>query len=312
MAFSMSLIINMMMLSITVCRPDGQSSGMPVVGECGPASHSLWNMEKLRKPPEVVWLDRKSKVRSLLYKGLAFHNKATQVFAYYSNPDLIKGSVASGRKFPAVVLVHGGGGSAFPEWVEQWARNGYAAIAMDLSGHDGEGKRLATAGPDQSAYNKFQAITNGGPKQSWPYHAIADVILAHSFLLGLPEVDSSRTCITGISWGGYLTCMAASLDNRFKAAAPVYGCGFYDETKVFGTYLQSLPPKSRKEWMESFDPSYYLSRAREKFLFINSNQDKYYTLFPFDKTCRLIYLEDENQLSVSSELLINCCQLNQM
>lgn len=276
-----SVMKKLMLLFIPACMSAGPRLRSP---------HSLWNMKKLGVPPEVIWLDKKSKVRSLLYKGLNYHNKGTEVFAYYSNPDLINGSAPSGNKFPAVVLVHGGGGRAFPQWVEEWARNGYAAIAMDLSGRDGEGKRLAMAGPDQSAENKFQAIVKDGLKGTWPYHAIADVILAHSFLLGLPEVDSSRTCITGISWGGYLTCMAASLDSRFKAAAPVYGCGFYDETRVFGAYLQDLPSKFRKKWMENFDPSFYLDRAAGKFLFVNSNQDKYYTLFPYNKTCRLIPL----------------------
>ena len=45
--------------------------------------------------------------------------------------------------------------------------------------------------------------------------------------------------MTGISWGGYLTCLVASLDSRFIAAAPVYGCGFYDESDVFKQNLNA-------------------------------------------------------------------------
>jgi len=29
--------------------------------------------------------------------------------------------------------------------------------------------------------------------------------------------------VTGISWGGYLTCIVAGIDDRLKAAVPVYG-----------------------------------------------------------------------------------------
>lgn len=49
----------------------------------------------------------------------------------------------------------------------------------------------------------------------------------------MKQVDADKTCLTGISWGGYLTCIVAALDNRFKAAAPVYGCGYMDELKFF-------------------------------------------------------------------------------
>ena len=33
-----------------------------------------------------------------------------------------------------MVLVHGGGGTAFAEWVKAWTSRGYAAIAMDTCG----------------------------------------------------------------------------------------------------------------------------------------------------------------------------------
>ena len=251
-------------------------------------SNLLWDLKALSKPPEVKWIDQKHGVHALLFKALNYEGKPTEVFAYYSNPDLIKGLQTSGAKYPGIVLVHGGGGRAFPNWVAQWAKEGYAAIAMDLSGRNGDGKRLTDGGPDQTAENKFQKISTVNLKDMWPYHAVADVILAHSLLLSMPEVDTSKTCITGISWGGYLTCIVASLDSRFKAAAPVYGCGYYDETDVFGEFLHNLTPGDRKKWIKNFDPSNYLSFAPERFLFINGNQDKYYTLVPYHKTYGLV------------------------
>jgi len=101
-------------------------------------------------------------------------------------------------------------------------------------------------------------------------------------------VDINKTGITGISWGGYITCIAASLDNRFKAAIPVYGCGYYDESDIFKEDLNRLSSESRKKWMEYFDPSVYLPFARQKFLFINGNKDKFYNVVPYHKTYSLI------------------------
>lgn len=244
----------------------------------------LWDLKALHKSPNVEWSDQKSAVRSLLYHSVDYQDKPTQVFAYYSNPDILAGRPSTGKRFPAVVLVHGGGGMAFKQWVEKWAANGYAAIAMDLSGRDGGGEKLTQAGPEQSDENKFQKITEGNLKNVWTYHAIASVILAHSWLLNLPEVDPGKTGITGISWGGYLTCIAAGLDARFKVAVPVYGCGYYNESDVFKKMLNALSPADQQKWMEYFDPSVYLPYAKARFLFMNGNKDLHYNVMPYHKT----------------------------
>ena len=46
-----------------------------------------------------------------------------------------------------------------------------------------------------------------------------------SLLAAQPEADPDRIGITGISWGGYLTCIVAGLDGRLKLAVPLYARG---------------------------------------------------------------------------------------
>ena len=77
-------------------------------------------------------------------------------------------------------------------------------------------------------------------EDQWPYHAVADVILAHSLLRSMPEVDAGRIGITGISWGGYLTCVVSGLDDRFRFAVPVYGCGFLGDNSTWAPALEKL------------------------------------------------------------------------
>lgn len=255
----------------------------------------LWNLKELSKPPKVEWLTTNEKVKSLLYESVTYEGKPTQVFAYYSNPDLIHGKPASKKKFPGIVLVHGGGGTAFKQWVEKWAAEGYAAIAMDLSGNGADGKKIARPGADQADTNKFDKLETNDPKDVWTYYSVSSILLAHSFLLNLPEVDASRTAVTGISWGGYLTCLVGSLDNRFKAAVPVYGCAYYDQSDVFKHSVNRLTPATRAKWMQHFDPSSYLPYAKPQFLFVNGNKDKFYNVVPYDKTYKLI---PESQRSV--------------
>ncbi|WP_169720072.1 hypothetical protein [Dyadobacter alkalitolerans] len=62
--------------------------------------------------PEVKWISRSGPLHKLLYRSVDYEGKPTEVFAYYSNPDIISGKTGSG-KFPGMVLIHGGGGKAF-------------------------------------------------------------------------------------------------------------------------------------------------------------------------------------------------------
>ena len=77
----------------------------------------------------------------------ALAEAATRVFAYYGLP-----KVAPGTKVPGMVLVHGGGGTAFDAWVRLWNSRGYAAIAMDTCGCVPIG-----------SYGKWQRHAAGGP-----------------------------------------------------------------------------------------------------------------------------------------------------
>lgn len=247
----------------------------------------VWDLKKLSEAPAFSWLNTKNPVRSLAFDGPIYNDKPTRVFAYYSNPALLHGTKPENHKYPGIILVHGGGGKAFKEWVEKWAANGYAALAVDLSATGGNGDKFDGKGPGQNKKEKFEDIARGDFKNMWSYHAVADVILAHSLLLSLPEVEAEKTVITGISWGGYLTCLAASLDNRFKAAAPVYGCGFYSDC-VFRSDLTKMSSSDSIKWLKNFDPSSYLTFANQPFLFINGNKDAWFYVNAYHKTYSLI------------------------
>lgn len=52
-------------------------------------------------------------IKALLYEGLPKGGTPTRIFAYMGVPE----SASPANPVPAVVLVHGGGGHAFAEWV---------------------------------------------------------------------------------------------------------------------------------------------------------------------------------------------------
>jgi len=277
-----------------------------------------WNLTALKSQvPAMNWVRQDQSVHSLTYAGENFQGHPTEVFAFYASP-ITLGEAKPGTKFPGVVLIHGGGGTAFADWVYLWAKRGYAAIAMDLSGsrppdptfdpktgapvgHQSDSKlrtRLPNGGPNHGHPEKFDSI-GGDTSDDWPFHAAASVMRAHSLLRSFAEVDAEHTAVTGISWGGYTTCLVASLDNRFKAAVPVYGCGFLHEGEsVQKPSIDKLGDR-KAAWVKEYDPGSLLPRCRVPILFVNGTNDVHYVLDSYMKSFNVVPGEKQMRIQVN-------------
>jgi dienelactone hydrolase len=238
-----------------------------------------WDLPTLRQPPRVTGLTDGKALTPLYYDGEPYRGKPTCVFAYLARP------VEAAGRLPAMVLVHGGGGTAFKEWAELWAQRGYVALAMDLAGKGPNRQRLPDGGPDQDDQAKFEAE---GVKDFWSYQAVASVIRGVSLVASLPDVDPERIGITGISWGGYLTCIVAGLDDRLKVAVPVYGGGYLHENSTWLPIFQKMTTARRALWVDHFEPSRYLGQAKMPMLFVNGTNDGAYPLDSYQKSYRLV------------------------
>jgi dienelactone hydrolase len=234
-----------------------------------------WDLKTLATPPKVTVLKEEPGLLTLTYTNVPYLGKPTQVFAYLAIPQ-------GTGPFPAMVLVHGGGGTAFREWAELWAKRGYVALAMDLAGATPEKKRLADGGPPQDDNTKFNFEK---VEDAWTYHAVAAVIHGVSLLAARKDVDAERIGITGISWGGYLTCIVAGVDQRLKVAVPVYGCGFLADNSVWKkNYFDKWSPEQRENWLKHFGPERYVGQAQMPVLFVNGTNDFAYPLDSYQKT----------------------------
>ncbi len=241
-----------------------------------------WEMAALSKPPQTYPAPgpQAEGVQALFYEGPPLEGKRTTVFAFYGKP---KGASAK-RKVPGIVLVHGGGGTAFDWWVRLWNKRGYAAIAMDHGGGAPQGFKNEFPGP---GLNEAFSKVDSPPEDQWPYHAVAQVVLANSLLRSFPEVDANRIGITGLSWGGYLTCMAAGVDKRFRFAVPVYGCGFLHEDSAWLPTFEQIGPEQTKRWVSLWDPSRYLPLAQMPILWVTGTNDFAYPLDSLEKSYHL-------------------------
>ncbi|MDI1315025.1 PhoPQ-activated protein PqaA family protein [Prosthecobacter sp.] len=262
-----------------------------------------WDLDALKNNvPAMKWVRQDQPIHSLTYVGEKYLGKDTEVFAFYASP-ITLGEAKPGTKFPAVVLIHGGGGTAFADWVHLWAKRGYAAIAMDLSGsrppdaefdpktgmaigngHRGVRTRLPNGGPMHGHPEKFDCVLTPDTSDDWPFHAAASVMRAHSLLRSFPEVDAEHTAVTGISWGGYTTCLVASLDDRFKAAVPVYGCGFLHEGESVQKPSIDKLGEFKAKWVKEYDPGSLLPRCHVPILFVNGTNDVHYVLDSYMKS----------------------------
>jgi dienelactone hydrolase len=244
------------------------------------APHEVWDAAALKSSPEVfpggAIHATDERIRSLLFSNVPFHGKPTRVFAWLGKPQL-----PEGQRAPGIVLLHGGGGTAFESWVKLWVDRGYAAIAIDHfgglpAGRDGDPSPRNPQGGPSGGSAVFSQLDEPIGDQ-WPFHAVAAASRALSLLRAEPGVDPDRIGVTGISWGGYLTCLFAGVDDRLRFAIPVYGCGYHDDT-IFGGILRKLPSDQSALWLRQWDASIYLRSVRIPMLWVNGTNDHFFWL----------------------------------
>lgn len=264
------------------------------------AEEEIWDLKDLMETvpktypaPEFESKDHPD-VKAFFYDGEFYRGNPTKVFAYYGKPSGVSG------KLPAIILVHGGGGSAFRFWVEKWIKRGYAVLAMDLAGGTPENFG------DEDGAKVSQPHDNGGPgmtrifveaslppEEQWPYHAVAAIIRANTLLRSFPEIDANRIGITGISWGAVASEIALGLDHRFRFAAIIYGNGFLGESSSWKTLeFDRMPPEKAERWLKLWDPSNYLAKSNLPILFCNGARDRHFRPDSWIKTAKLVKPEN--------------------
>jgi len=213
--------------------------------------------------------------KAVYFDALDYKGSGTLVYAYVGLP----AGASSNSPVPGIVLVHGGGGTAFSQWVDLWTARGYAAISIAVEGQTDE--------PDLENGFWMEHPSNGPPRvgiyndtdvepitDQWMYHAVADTVLANSLLCSLPEVVATDVGLMGISWGGVITSTAIGIDDRFKFAVPTYGCGNLDESlNVYGATL-SVNDMYKDVW----DPMVRITNATMPVLWYSWPTDWHFAL----------------------------------
>ena len=246
-------------------------------------SKTLESLAGLTSPPATSPADGfevEGSIKPVFFDALDWQGKPTKVFAWVGLPENAKAS----HPVPGIVLVHGGGGTAFKDWVKQWNAEGFAAISIAVEGqldrqnpttqtsHNGGWERHQHAGP---ARQGIYGDSDFPLRDQWMYHAVADTILANSLLRSLPEVNPKKVGIMGVSWGSVITSTVIGIDPRFAFAIPTYGCGGLD--KAPNQYGRTLG--THDLYRSFWDPNLRLEKARIPVLWFSWPEDDH---FPMD------------------------------
>ncbi len=235
-------------------------------------------------------------VKAMWIQGVQMGGKDTKFFAYVGFP----AGASANDPVPGVVLVHGGAGTAFPEWVKLWNDKGYAAIAMCNVGLAPSVKGMPNPSPTNvngcwrnyltaeelaadsrilTPYNDDMRTSMGKLDQMWMYHAVSQTIICNTLLRSDPRVDADRVGITGISWGGVITSITMGYDDRFAFAIPVYGTGYLHESLGWIKSRFNAPGTA-----ELWEPSLKLKEVDMPILWLGWANDTPFSINSFDKS----------------------------
>lgn len=211
------------------------------------------------------------------YTSHSWRGKPVRIFGYYGHP------VKPGKRQPALLLVHGGGGYATLDRVQEAALHGYAALCIDLPGKGLQRERRSrSTGPDMTVEQIFN--TRPDVTDSYIYHAVLSQMRGISLLCNRPEVDANRIGLLGVSWGGATGLITTSLDTRVRAFVDLYGSGYLWGGSTWHAYFERLAKGEYQRWEDNYDASRYVGDIRVPVLGVTGTNDNCYYLDRFVRT----------------------------
>jgi dipeptidyl aminopeptidase/acylaminoacyl peptidase len=171
-----------------------------------------------------------------------------------------------GKKYPAILRVHGGPVSQFTndfnfDW-QYFAARGYVVIGANPRGSSGRGEAYSMA-----IY------------ADWGNKDVEDVLAAVDYAVAQGIADRDRLGVGGWSYGGMLTNYTIASDTRFKAATS--GASISDILAGYGTdqYVREYefelgPPwKDMGVWLKVSYPFLHADRIKTNVLFLCGSKD---------------------------------------
>ena len=172
------------------------------------------------------------------------------------------------RRYPAIMLIHGGPQSAFIDhWYTNWnaqtfAAAGYVIFIPNFHGSDGFGQAFVNA-------------ISG----DWGGRCYEDIMKGLDYLASLPYVDPKNIGAAGASYGGYMINWIAGHTNRFKALVSMEGT--YNTISSYGATEELWFPEwefggtpwDKPETYEKWSPHAFAGNFQTPMLVVHNQLD---------------------------------------
>jgi dipeptidyl aminopeptidase/acylaminoacyl peptidase len=181
--------------------------------------------------------------------------------------------VESGKKYPMVVLIHGGPSSAeTPAWPA-----GFGMWKAMIAVFSSRGYYMLLPNP-RGSYGQGEVFTRANVKD-FGAGDLRDILAGVDAAIGKYPIDSARLFVTGGSYGGYMTMWTVTQTNRFRAAAAAagianwqsyYGQNLIDQWMIpfFGASVYDDPAVYQKS-----SPIHFIKNVKTPTLVIAGERD---------------------------------------
>jgi dienelactone hydrolase len=236
----------------------------------------LWAGYDPRREPlditiEKAWDEAGTRIERLRFTAETRDQRPVRVFAYRGTPIGVEG------KFPGVIHIHGGGQTASLEWIRFWGMRGYACVSFDFCGqHPGRAADVTTdwgsVDANMLAPLKPPTIVEPTARHSAWFHWALVSRRAITLLEQHPQVNAEKLGVFGVSVGGTLTWLVAGVDDRVRAAVPIYGVGQNSYTYPWEKPAELIDPQ-RRRFRDLLECESYAPRIKCPLLWLNSSND---------------------------------------
>lgn len=222
--FRSSLFLALALSLFLPCTAFTQTPDYPPPAKVKEAFLKLLDRPKVPLDPKIVSSTERKNGWELDHLSIASEKKADGSIERV--PMIVLHPAKSDKKLPAVIVLHGTGGSMKGQlgYMEELAKRNIIGVAIDARYH---GDRV---GAYKGATGYVDAITKAwrtkaGEPMEHPfyYDTCWDLWRTVDYLATRDDVDAKRLGMIGFSMGGIETWLAASADDRVKVAIPAIG-----------------------------------------------------------------------------------------
>ena len=220
-------------------------------------------------------------VRNIKIERLIFYSRPekngkkeeeSQIFAAVCSPN-------DQKKYPGLLILHGGQGAAEIEKAMAWAMQGYVVVAPDLPGIAAPEKIPFSRGDWKSKTPDNYISATPDITDSPIFDAVLAGVQSLYLLRAQPNVIKGKIGVTGYAWGGYLATMIAGLTGKDSTAVfSVFGTGFYDAGSFWQEKLERIPAIERDKWLRYLDAGRRTPQIKAQYFLATSTNHPYFWL----------------------------------